>query len=229
MIKFKRAQTYCHRLFKFLDLEVISPIASNKSNDESVLPISPASTNCKDALFNASVAELRRKAQEHSEALLKNIQSQQEKTNEPLTGRNATSNGKSVDDANPKEPNVGIVNGKILPTSGLGLDKIPGIPSIDLPRFPPPNYLSALSNFGFHGMPTLPDINSQSLGLTQRFASNLANIMDKSSVESNLKNITEIIGLNDSNVKDVVTDSEGKSELSSSDNKQRCPSSSSIV
>ena len=31
------------------------------------------------------------------------------------------------------------------------------------------------------------------------------------------------------NVKDVVTDSEGKSELSSSDTKQRCPSSSSIV
>ena len=80
----KRVESHSHRLFTFLDLEVISPIAPNKSNDELALPISPASSNCKDALFNASVAELRRKAQEHSEALLKNIQSQQEKTNEPL-------------------------------------------------------------------------------------------------------------------------------------------------
>ena len=90
-----------------------------------------------------------------------------------------------------------VFNGKILPKSTLNLGKslngpltqpesLAG-PSLDFPKFAPPNYLSALSNFGLHGFPTLPDFNASTPGFHPKLASNLANLIDKSS-DTKVKN-----------------------------------------
>ena len=177
--------------------------------------------------FNASVAELRRKAQEHSEALLKNIQSQQHKNGEASSPKSVMDK-KLLNDSLQSMPDVGIFNGKILPKSTLNLGKslngpltqpesLSG-PSLDFPKFPPPNYLSALSNFGLHGFPTLPDFNSSTSGFHPKFASNLANLIDKSS-DTNVKNSNneaEIVSVENK------TMSPGRDEIArsgSSDNK----------
>ena len=194
----------------------------------------PAALNNKDIFFNASVAELRRKAQEHSEALLKNIQSQHQKNSDESLKTNETIDT-SLDDFRSNLPGVGIINGKIIPNSSLDIEKIacsssavktdsvPGIPSIDIPKFPPNNYLSALSNFGFHGLPNLPDINPQPPGLHPRFATNLANLMDKTSNDVNLKNIDDLIGINSSRNKSMSPGLEDTNSVSASDTKLKSP------
>ena len=175
--------------------------ARDNSKDE---PLAiPTSISNKDLFFNASVAELRRKAQEHSEALLKNIQSQQHKNGETTSPKSDVGK-KSLNDSVQSMSDAGIFNGKIFPKSSLDLDKnlngslmqhnsLPGgIPPIDFPKFPPPNYLSALSNFGLHGFPNLPDFNTSPPGIHPKFASDLATLIDKSSGDVNLKNINNI-------------------------------------
>ena len=155
------------------------------------------------------MAELRRKAQEHSEALLKNIQSQQHRngqTSSPKPDIEKRLNNDPLQSIS----DVGILNGKIFPKSSLDLGKnvnvdtliqpnsLPGlIPSMDFSKFPPPNYLSALSNFGFSGFPNLPDFSASPPGLHPKFASNLATLMDKSS-DTNLKNadnVAEVVSI----------------------------------
>ena len=166
----------------------------------------PTHLNNKDIFFNASVAELRRKAQEHSEALLKNIQSQQQKIAD-ITIKSIDTTEKASDDFNPSIIDDGILNNKVgVPPSSLDVAEITNtiktdsatvISPIDLPKFPPHNYLSALSNFGFPGLPILPDINAHSPGLPPRFASNLANLIDKTSNDTHLKSISKnITGIN---------------------------------
>ena len=195
----------------------------------------PAALNNKDIFFNASVAELRRKAQEHSEALLKNIQSQQQKISD-VSLKTIDTNEKSLDDFRSNIPDVGILNGKTIPnsldigkitaSSAIKTDSLHGVSSIDFPKFPPHNYLSALSNFGFHGLPNLPDITPQPPGLHPRFASNLANLMEKTSNDINLKNIDDIIGINSSGNKSMSPTLENTSQAAASDTKLKCPSSS---
>ena len=158
--------------------------------------------NNKDLFFNASVAELRRKAQEHSEAILKNIQSQQHGNGE-TTSPKPDVDKRLINDPLQSISDVGILNGKIFPKSSLDLGKnlnvdsliqpntLPGaIPPMDFSKFPPPNYLSALSNFGFSGFPNLPDFNASPPGLHPKFASNLATLIDKSS-DTSLKNVND--------------------------------------
>ena len=155
--------------------------------------------NNKDMFFNASVAELRRKAQEHSEAILKNIQSQQHRNGETTSPKPDTDK-RLISDPLQSISDVGILNGKIFPKSSLDIGKnlnvdsliqpnsLPGvIPPMDFSKFSPPNYLSALSSFGFSGFPNLPDFNASH----PKFASNLATLIDKSS-DSNLKNVNNL-------------------------------------
>ena len=164
--------------------------------------------NNKDVFFNASVAELRRKAQEHSEAILKNIQSQQHRNGE-TTSSKPDADKRLINDPLQSISDVGILNGKIFPKTSLDIGKnlnvdsliqpnsLPGvIPPMDFSKFPPPNYLSALSNFGFSGFPNLPDFNASPPGLHPKFASNLATLIDKSS-DTNLRN--------DNNLAEVVS------------------------
>ena len=144
---------------------------------------------------------------------------------------------KSLEDFRSNITDVGLLNGKIIPNSALDLGKITasstmktdslhGVSSIDLPKFPPHNYLSALSNFGFHGLPNLPDINSQPPSLHPRFASNLANLMEKSSSDVTLRKIDDIIGINLSGKKSMSPTIEDPSQAATSDTQIKCPSSS---
>ena len=192
----------------------------------------PSNLNNKDIFFNASVAELRRKAQEHSEALLKNIQSQQQKIADiPFKPKDA--NETSMD----KSSSI-VTNGNILSTSSIPTEKntstssiktasLQGTLPIDFPKFPPHNYISALSNFGFPGLQGLPDIHAHSPGLNPRFASNLANLMEKTtSNDSHIKNINDIIGTNSSVVKAALPAQEDNITAASSDSNLKSLSSS---
>ena len=193
----------------------------------------PSHLHNKDLFFNASVAELRRKAQEHSEALLKNIQSQQQKMSDITIKSMDTNEKKTSDDSNPSIVDEGMFNNKEVMPSSLDVgkisstiknDSVTGISQMDLPKFPPHNYLSALSNFGFPGLPILPDINAHSPVLPPRFASNLANLMDKTSNDIHLKNISNMAGMNSLADKSISPISADTIQVASSTTKVKCPS-----
>ena len=160
----------------------------------------------KDILFNASVAELRRKAQEHSAALLKSIQTQQQKIADV---RNSTSehNENSTDEISHSTIGDENSNNKILNPPSLDTTKISNasttktnplnvIPPINLPKFPPPSYLTALSNFGLPGLPLLPEMNPSSSVLSPGFATSIASLVDKTCTDEQFKCATSISGVN---------------------------------
>ena len=191
---------HCNRFILYSDTKATDPIKDGRK--EELLGM-PSSLNNKDLFFNASVAELRRKAQEHSEALLKNIQSQQNK-NDETSSTKPDVDKKLQNDPLHSTPSDGIFNGKLFSKSSLDLGKnlngdslllpnsLPGsIPPMDFSKFPPPNYLSALSNFGLPGLPNMPDFNTSPHGFNPKFASNIAHLIDKSS-DVDLKNIHKV-------------------------------------
>ena len=196
----------------------------------------------KDIFFNASVAELRRKAQEHSAALLKNIQTQQQRIADVKDRPNEQNETSSTDEINHSSNEDENSNNKIFNPSSLDvtkfsntattkLDPQTGIqPAIGLPKFPPPSYLSALSNFGLPGLPLLQDMNPPSSVLPPRFATSLANLMDKTGTDGNFKGVANIPGVNSSLCEKIMTSSASADALpiSSSVNKVPCSSPTAI-
>lgn len=208
---------------------------TTQENGKENLTMIPSHLN-KDIFFNASVAELRRKAQEHSAALLKNIQTQQQRIAD-VKNRANEQNENSTDEINHSSTEDENSNNKIVNPSSLDVTKIPntattkldphtGIqPAIDLPKFPPPSYLSALSNFGLPCLPLLQDMNPPSSVLPPRFATSLANLMDKTGTDAHFKGVSNIPGVNSSLCEKIMTSSAADALLASSSiNKIKCPS-----
>ena len=167
-----------------------------------------SSLNTKDLLFNASVAELRRKAQEHSEAMIKNLQQtqQQEKLKAEERQTKAAEEERDIakgmqeqtsGNENPsnKHCSTSTMSGTKLsvPITSSSVSEI--LSAMDFPpKFHPPSYLSALTNLGFPGLPMLPDINaaqSASGGniASPKFQSHATALLDK--------NNSDIIARND--------------------------------